>query len=128
MKYLFLNVREVNVVHFLRFLGYWDEFGYDKYTKYGSSVRIELIVRVERDMTEELYVQFIYDDEVLKMPWCQNNGYLCPMDDLINRASTTLNLDFDYVEQFCNGKAGINYITMKKSEAKQAPWGELCGN
>ena len=118
-----MTVREANVVQFLRFLGYWETFGYDKPTHFSSSVRIELVVRVERDLFEEFYVQFIYDEEVLKMPWCKNNGYLCPIDDLIKRATDILNLDSNYVDSFCNGKAGVNYIQMKKSEvAEKRPW------
>ena len=29
LKYLILNVRDINLSNFLRFLGYWDAFGYD---------------------------------------------------------------------------------------------------
>ena len=94
----------------MRFLGYWEAFGYEKHTRFGSSVRIEIIVRIESDMTEMFYVQFIYDDEVLKLPWCRNNGYLCPMDDFIEHSTRELILDFNYVEKFCRGETGTNYI------------------
>ena len=83
LKYLMLHVRDINLTNFLRFLGYWDTFGYDKYTRFSSSVRLELIQRVEPDLTEKFYVQFIYDDEVIKFPWCNNNGYLCPIEDFV---------------------------------------------
>ena len=43
LKYLVLNVHETNVSNFLRFLGYWEEYGYSKFTKFSSSVRIELV-------------------------------------------------------------------------------------
>ena len=48
LKYLILNVHETNIANFLRFLGYWDEYGYDKFTRFSSSVRVELISRKER--------------------------------------------------------------------------------
>ena len=52
LKYLFLNVKEIHVANFLRFLGYWETFGYDKPTGFGSSVRVEILVRIESDLTE----------------------------------------------------------------------------
>ena len=48
LKYLILNVHETNIANFLRFLGYWDTYGYDKFTRFSSSVRVELISRKER--------------------------------------------------------------------------------
>ena len=48
LKYLILNVHEMNIANLLRFLGYWDEYGYEKATKFSSSVRLELISRKER--------------------------------------------------------------------------------
>jgi len=48
LKYLILNVHEMNIANLLKFLGYWDEYGYEKDVKFSSSVRLELISRKER--------------------------------------------------------------------------------
>ena len=48
LKYLILNVHETNITNFLRFLGYWDAYGYSKFTRFSSSVRVELISRKTR--------------------------------------------------------------------------------
>ena len=60
LKYLVLNVHETNVSNFLRFLGYWEAFGYKKFTKFSSSVRLELILD-----GDDYLIQIVYDDEVV---------------------------------------------------------------
>merc|ERR1711971_930025 len=70
LKYLILNVHETTVANSLRFLGYWDTYGYDKFTRFSSSVRVELISRKERFWQMGYYIRVIYDDEVLKLPYC----------------------------------------------------------
>ena len=121
LRYLILNVRDINLSNFLRFLGYWEQNGYSdsQYTKFASSLRIELIQRVEGMDEEEnlilkFYVQFIYDDEVLKFPWCNTDEYLCPLDDFINYGQDNLIMDNDYINNFCQAKTGTDYIKMKK--------------
>ena len=56
MKYLLLNVEQIAVANLLRLLGYWENFGYTKHTKFSSSLRIELLIRVEPDLSEKFYV------------------------------------------------------------------------
>ena len=34
LKYLVLNLHDTNVSNFLRILGYWDAYGYQKYTRH----------------------------------------------------------------------------------------------
>ena len=82
-------MHEQNISNFLKFLGYWDTYGYSKYTKFASSVRVELVKKVEGSGTQEsFYFQFIYDDEVIQFPWCNNvNGNYCPFDDFIEYAA-----------------------------------------
>lgn len=109
LKYLFMNVHDTNVSNFLRFLGYWDAFGYEKYTRFSSSVRLELIRRVDKNKVHQWYVRFIYDDEVLKLPWCNNDGYLCPFDDFQRYYRDNLITDYEYLDQFCNAKVGTDY-------------------
>lgn len=74
-----------------------------------------MLVKVEPDLSNKLYVQFIYDDEALKFPWCKNSeGYFCPFDDFIEYAIANVNLDYDFVDKFCQAEQGIDYISMRK--------------
>ena len=56
LKYLFLNVEGISVANLLRILGYWEAFGYKKYIRFSSSLRIELLIGVEPDLSEKFYV------------------------------------------------------------------------
>ena len=82
-----MDVHNTNIANFLRFLGYWDEFGYEKNTSFSSSIRLELVVKKEQDQSEKLYIQFIYDDLRIKFPWCNDSqGYFCAFDEFIEYA------------------------------------------
>ena len=110
LKYLILNVHETNIANFLRFLGYWDEYGYDKFTRFSSSVRVELISRNERYEQMGYYLRVIYDNVVVKLPWC-SKGYLCTATEFIQYFENNLIADLDYVEAYCDGKVGdFNYL------------------
>ena len=110
LKYLILNVHETNIANFLRFLGYWDAYGYDKFTRFSSSVRVELISRKERFWQMGYYIQVIYDDEKIKLPWC-SKGYLCTATEFIQYFENNLIKDMQYVDDYCDGKVGdFNYI------------------
>ena len=104
LKYLILNVQEMNIANLLRFLGYWDEYGYDKPVKFSSSVRLELVSRKERFWQMGYYMRVIYDDEVIKLPWCSNKGYLCPATEFIQYFENNLIRDKATVDQFCEIK------------------------
>ena len=114
LRYIFLNIHGRNLAAVLKWLGYWEANGYGKAITFGSSLRFELVKRVEKDLAEKYYIQFIYDDEILKLPWCNMNGWLCPFDDLIDYAVNSLVMDPEYVEKFCRAEAGKDYIRMKR--------------
>ena len=115
LKYIVLNVNNSILSNMLGFLGYWDTYGYSKPTRFASSLRMELMVKVDSDLQERFYVQFIYDDEIVKFPWCTNSkGRECLLDDFIEYAVQNVILDYDYVDKFCKGDAGTNYIKMPK--------------
>ena len=98
LKYLILNVHETNIANFLRFLGYWDEYGYEKFTRFSSSVRVELISKKERFWQIGYYIRVIYDDEVIKLPWCNNKGYLCPATEFIQYFESNLIGDKNFIQ------------------------------
>lgn len=61
-----------------------------------STLRFELHVRIDHDLTERFYVKFIYDDEPLKLPWCDSGqGYLCDFNTFVQHAAQQVILDFD---------------------------------
>jgi hypothetical protein len=45
LKYLYFNLHDTNISNFLRFLGYWENYGYKKFVRFSSSVRLEIIKR-----------------------------------------------------------------------------------
>ena len=72
-----------------------------------------MIVRVDAELEEKYYVQFIYDDEVIKFPWCDNVGLMCPLETFTNFVIEHIIPDPDYLERFCHGQAGTDYLSMK---------------
>lgn len=42
LKYLLFVLHDFNISNFLRFIGYWKKYGYEKHVKYASSVRLEV--------------------------------------------------------------------------------------
>ena len=53
LKYLIFNLHDTNISNFLRFLGYWDSYGYDKHVRYASSVRLEILKEKNRDYSQK---------------------------------------------------------------------------
>mmetsp|Transcript_16585 Transcript_16585/g.28233 ORF Transcript_16585/g.28233 Transcript_16585/m.28233 type:complete len:252 (+) Transcript_16585:541-1296(+) len=86
LKYLIFNLHDTNISNFLRFLGYWEKYGYAKHVKFGSSVRLELLkmtnmcskdeqnVEKQPDGSEidQYLIRFVYDDEEIHLPFCKN--------------------------------------------------------
>lgn len=74
-------------------------------------MRVELSKKVQDGIEKDFLLQFIYDDEVLRMPWCHNeeNPNFCPLDDFIEYVAANVILDFDYVDKFCKAEAGKDY-------------------
>ena len=67
LKYIIFNLHDTNISNYLRFLGYWDKYGYDKQVKFASSVRMELIRQRTEEMSaveNNIYkIRIVYDDE-----------------------------------------------------------------
>ena len=114
LKHILVHAENIHITNLLEFLGYWDTYGYQKNTQYASSVQIEL-ARISSNNVKGFYVQFTYDGEIMKFAWCDNQTY-CPIDTFIEYAAANVLLDFDYVNEFCQGTKGINYLAMTKPE------------
>ena len=64
------------------------------------------------------YIQVIYDDEKIKLPWC-SKGYLCTATEFIQYFENNLIKDMQYVEDYCDGKVGdFNYINWKELKSQ----------
>lgn len=98
LKYVFLHAPDnMLVANLLKMLNYWDTYGFDKPLRSDiSSVRFELIARKDPDLKERFYIKFIYDDEPLKLPWCDSGkGFLCDFNTFVQHAVGQVILDFD---------------------------------
>lgn len=49
LKYILINLHDTNISNILRFLGYFDKNGYDKFVRFSSSVRFELLIDKKHD-------------------------------------------------------------------------------
>ena len=72
LKYLQLNCHDSNLVNVLKFLGYWDKYGYKKHVVFASSLRFELLKETNRcypdQATKEwmemnMRIRIVYDNE-----------------------------------------------------------------
>jgi hypothetical protein len=60
----------------LRFLQYFDVYGYHKYVRYSSSIRFEILHEENSKFLEPPYtenqfkVRIVFDDEEIKLPFC----------------------------------------------------------
>lgn len=72
LKYLIFNNHDLNLNNFLRFIGYWEKYGYTKHVQFGSSIRLELIKAREENKTmrpskksgnelNEYLIRIVYD-------------------------------------------------------------------
>ena len=57
------------------------------------------------------YIRVIYDDEVVKLPWCSSNGYLCPATEFIQYFENNLISDKKLIDQYCSGEANDDNYT-----------------
>jgi hypothetical protein len=85
LKYVIFNLHDTNLVSLLKFLGYWDRYGFTKYIKFASSLKIELL---KNRKNGEFYVKFIFDDFEFQPSFCERN--LCSFDDLRNYVKKTM--------------------------------------
>ena len=113
LKYIGIHTESIAINNLLRFLGYWETFGYEKYARFSSSVRIELLVhKAASDNDKMFYVQFIYDDDIIEFPWCKNSyEKYCSLNDFIEYTAANVILDFQYVGKFCMAEEGRDYIS-----------------
>ena len=104
LKYLVFNLHDTNISNFLRFLGYWDAYGYSKHVKYASSVRLEVIKETNRDYEKSpnigiYYIRIVYDDEEISVPFCK--GLYCKFEEFTDHVTSNLMSDLAEAEAYC---------------------------
>ena len=52
LKYLAFALHDTNLSNFLRFLGFWETNGYSKHVRFASSIRLELLKKVNLCFSE----------------------------------------------------------------------------
>ena len=110
------NLHDTNISNFLRFLGYWKKSGYTKFVKFGSSVRLELVKQNMKNKSENprwqylldqdnflvmetYFVRVVYDDEEIRLPFCESN--YCSLSEFINHLTDSLELSVD-IDKYCD--------------------------
>ena len=81
LKYLIFNLHDTNVSNFLRFLGYWTKYGYQKHVRFASSVRLEVFKTksVAPKRRKDYKIRFVYDNEEIRLDFCKD--WYCTFDE-----------------------------------------------
>lgn len=104
LKYLIFNTHDLHIANFLRFLGYWDKYGYSKHVDFASSVRIEVLQQryetSEEKVATKHVLRFIYDNEEITFDFC-NDFHCTPQEFLDFIESQELIKDPQIIEEYC---------------------------
>lgn len=86
LKYIYYSMHDINQVNILNFLGYWDNYGFDRYVHFASSIRIELMK--EKD-GGQFFVRILYDDEQIPLKFCLN-PFRCKLSEYLDLIESNL--------------------------------------
>lgn len=70
-----VNLHDTNISNILRYLKYFEENGYEKYVKFSSSVRFELMKDLElvyKKNKSPYRVRVVFDNEEIWVPGCSS--------------------------------------------------------
>lgn len=107
LKYLIFNLHDTNISNFLRFLGYWKKYGYQKHVKFASGVRLEVFRQNHPDQDvkyteKDYFVRAVYDDTEIEFDFCKD--FYCTFEEFENHVNKNLMSDLDEAERFCKSK------------------------
>jgi len=72
LKYLHISFHDTNLSNILRFLQYFDTHGYDKYVRFSSSVRFEIMKdKFANNDSRAFWIRIVFDNEEVKLPFCK---------------------------------------------------------
>lgn len=72
---MIINFHDTNISNILRFLKYFDENGYEKYVRFSSSVRFELMKdheMVHKKKKIPYRVRIVFDGDEIRVPGCSH--------------------------------------------------------
>ena len=87
---------DITIANVLRFLGYYDMWGYQKKAiGFGSSLRVELLREINKSfadsdekgdpMRSRYFLRFVFDGEVIQLPFCRlSSPNLCRFSEFNN--------------------------------------------
>jgi hypothetical protein len=94
LKYVLFNVHDTNLSNFLRFVGYWDKYSWDKHVKFGSSIRLELFrqkIPGKPKASSDYLLRVVYDNEDIRPVFCKDLH--CTLDEFSEYVQANLMTD-----------------------------------
>lgn len=98
LKYILVTFHDTNLSNLLRFLKYFDTYGFDKFVRFSSSLRFELLRnKNSSEKGDGAYaVRVIFDNEELKLPFCA--GSICEFSEFKAYLHSNLIIDFNKID------------------------------
>jgi hypothetical protein len=115
LKYLLVSFHDTNLSNILRFLLFFDTYGYDKFVMFSSSLRFELMRDILDESEDSYYMRIVFDNVELKLPFCKDT--YCTYDEYVKHFQTNLVLQYEEIEAYCAGEMGGEFdfdISYKK--------------
>ena len=121
MKFLQITFHDTNLSNLLRFLKYFDTYGFEKFVRFSSSLRIELLKDIndkegnsDPNNYSEYRFRVNFDNEDLQLPFCTD--LYCSYDEFMKYMRDNLVFDYGEVEKYCDGKMGSEYTNELKAK------------
>ena len=103
----------------LRFLKYFDTYGFNKFVRFSSSLRFELLRDINHEVAlkdnendSEYRFRVVFDNEELKLPFCSDT--LCRYDEFMTYLKTEMIFDYKEIDNYCSGGMGDEYVNELK--------------
>ncbi len=115
LKLLLVTFHDTNLSNLLRFLKYFDTYGFEKFVRFSSSLRFELLKdknSKESDGEGSYAVRIVFDNEELKLPFCAKS--ICEYSEFKTYLENNLIIDYGKIDEYCDGGMGDAYVNELK--------------
>eukprot|EP00347_Sterkiella_histriomuscorum_P023311 403335134 len=119
IKFLHVTFHDTNLSNLLRFLKYFETYGFDKFVRFSSSLRFELLRDIKHEQAlkdhendSEYRFRVVFDNEELKLPFCSD--VLCRYDEFMAYLRKEMIFDYDTINKYCDGGMGNDYVNELK--------------
>lgn len=113
LKYVIINFHDTNVSNILRFIGFFNKYGYEKYVRFSSSVRFELLKDKRTKSSKAYKMRIVFDGVEIEMEQCSGDRY-CSYDEFKKYFVENLIDDDEFINQYCDGGMGDSYTNTLK--------------